>query len=216
MSDYYCETCGVQIGPHGECGCPELRPGQAFSAWQDARQAQNDERIAELRERAEKAEFSARNFCGAHIGKRHSPCPVCRIAELEEELKAAQSVRAMTVARLGGTVEGRPTHSGNFLQRIDELRAIEKKERGWHSMVKDEMKELGLDWHDYGGIVPGDLKALIRELKVKNKRLRGDRRSARRGALLEAEGRDDICTDCADVLHRMAEKKKKKSSNEHH
>lgn len=36
------------------------------------------------------------------------------------------SIIAMAVARLGGTVEGTPTHSGNFLQRIDELVAIER------------------------------------------------------------------------------------------
>lgn len=38
----------------------------------------------------------------------------------------------MAVDRLGGQVEGRPTHSGNFLQRIDELvadEATEKSER---------------------------------------------------------------------------------------
>ncbi len=31
----------------------------------------------------------------------------------------------LAVGRLGGTVEGAPTHAGNFLQRIDELRKIE-------------------------------------------------------------------------------------------
>ena len=31
----------------------------------------------------------------------------------------------MTVDRLGGTVEGEPTHDGNFLQRVDELVALE-------------------------------------------------------------------------------------------
>ena len=35
----------------------------------------------------------------------------------------------MTVARLGGKVEGRPTHRGNFLQRIDALRGIEADAR---------------------------------------------------------------------------------------
>jgi len=33
---------------------------------------------------------------------------------------------AMTLHRLGGTVEGAPTHVGNFLQRIDALREIER------------------------------------------------------------------------------------------
>lgn len=37
-----------------------------------------------------------------------------------------EGILSMTVARLGGTVEDAPTHRGNFLQRIDELRAIER------------------------------------------------------------------------------------------
>lgn len=39
-------------------------------------------------------------------------------------------ILSMTVARLEGTVEGYPTHTGNFLQRIDELRKIERKALG--------------------------------------------------------------------------------------
>lgn len=50
-------------------------------------------------------------------------------AELREEvahLKADLNGRlSMTVARLGGTVEGLPTGKHNFLQRVDELRRIE-------------------------------------------------------------------------------------------
>lgn len=87
------------------------------------------------------------------------------VRAIAEDLEKELTVRAMTVGRLGGTVEGRPTHSGNFLQRIDELRKIEEREAAWHNMVMDEAAELGLDWHDYGGIVPGDFKALIRELR---------------------------------------------------
>ncbi len=36
-------------------------------------------------------------------------------------------VHSMTVARLGGTVEGNPTAKHNFLQRVDELREIERR-----------------------------------------------------------------------------------------
>lgn len=43
----------------------------------------------------------------------------------EQVSEAAESVIAMAIARLGGTVEGSPTARHNFLQRIDELREIE-------------------------------------------------------------------------------------------
>jgi hypothetical protein len=48
------------------------------------------------------------------------------------DVAAVQGVLAMAVQRLGGTVEGQPTSRVNFLQRIDELREIERahKERG--------------------------------------------------------------------------------------
>src|SRR5512146_2123955 len=45
--------------------------------------------------------------------------------EAEAEVAKLTAQRTMTVHRLGGEVEGAPTHAGNFLQRIDALRAIE-------------------------------------------------------------------------------------------
>jgi len=42
-------------------------------------------------------------------------------------IESRDAVLAMTVARLGGTVEGQPTHRKNFLQRVDELREIEQR-----------------------------------------------------------------------------------------
>jgi chromosome segregation ATPase len=57
---------------------------------------------------------------------------VIDVAELERErdearldLECRDATLHMTVARLGGTVEGRETHRVNFLQRIDELRRTE-------------------------------------------------------------------------------------------
>lgn len=49
-----------------------------------------------------------------------------RVAELEVEVAAKEATIHMAVARLGGEVEGAPTHRINFLQRIDELRGIER------------------------------------------------------------------------------------------
>ncbi len=40
--------------------------------------------------------------------------------------ESSEAVLHMTVARLGGLVEGRPTHRGNFLQRIDALVRMEE------------------------------------------------------------------------------------------
>lgn len=41
--------------------------------------------------------------------------------QLQLSLECELGVRHMTVDRLGGLVEGQPTYTGNFLQRIDEL-----------------------------------------------------------------------------------------------
>lgn len=50
---------------------------------------------------------------------------ILRLAEenraLKEIVAARDGTLAMAVARLGGEVEGAPTHRGNFLQRIDQL-----------------------------------------------------------------------------------------------
>lgn len=46
-------------------------------------------------------------------------------AQLEHE--CSEATLAMAVARLGGQVEGAPTHQINFLQRIDELRRVEEQ-----------------------------------------------------------------------------------------
>lgn len=47
------------------------------------------------------------------------------VDELVAALRGELAVLAMAVARLGGEVEGAPTHRGNFLQRIDALRRME-------------------------------------------------------------------------------------------
>jgi len=50
-----------------------------------------------------------------------------RLAEAELGVAGYRAQIAMTVTRLGGKVEGHATHSGNFLQRIDALRAAESR-----------------------------------------------------------------------------------------
>ena len=64
-----------------------------------------------------------------------------RKAELVDGLAVAdkelEAVKASVVQELGGTVEGRPTNSLNYLQRIRELRRIE-------SALKDEAVARGV------------------------------------------------------------------------
>ena len=48
------------------------------------------------------------------------------VKRLERENLVMRGSLNMTVDRLGGEVEGKPTHEGNFLQRVDELRRIEE------------------------------------------------------------------------------------------
>jgi TolA-binding protein len=50
-----------------------------------------------------------------------------KLKAAEQERDGERGVLAMTVARLGGMVEGHPTHRINFLQRIDALRDIERE-----------------------------------------------------------------------------------------
>lgn len=51
------------------------------------------------------------------------------VKRLTLDVQSELAVRHMAVARLGGLVEGRPTHTGNFLQWIDELVRIEAAAR---------------------------------------------------------------------------------------
>lgn len=44
---------------------------------------------------------------------------------LADERDVLAATIQMACQRLGGLVEGKPPHAGNFLQRIDELRRIE-------------------------------------------------------------------------------------------
>ena len=50
-----------------------------------------------------------------------------RIVRLQAEIDGLKGVIDMACDRLGGLVEGRPPQPGNFLQRIDELVAKERK-----------------------------------------------------------------------------------------
>lgn len=52
---------------------------------------------------------------------------ILRIVQLEDERDIAEGAIRMAVDRLEGTVEDKPTHEGNFLRRIDELRKLEQQ-----------------------------------------------------------------------------------------
>jgi hypothetical protein len=74
-----------------------------------------------------------RNLQQAYVTERTNAETAEReIARLRTKSAAAvlqrqccEATLSMAVARLGGEVEGAPTHRGNFLQRVDELREIE-------------------------------------------------------------------------------------------
>lgn len=62
---------------------------------------------------------------------------MAEVERLRLDVKCRDATLAMTVDRLEGTIEGAPTHRGNFLQRIDELRAVERE--------RDELRERAME-----------------------------------------------------------------------
>ena len=116
MSDCTCETWDGQA----DCGCrccldhdsvqEEIRKLQTTVAVMHVH-------LATMEDRAIKAERALSS----------SPPPGTPPDEVALERAKAHAQVAMTVARLGGEVEGAPTHAGNYLQRIDALRAIEAR-----------------------------------------------------------------------------------------
>lgn len=59
------------------------------------------------------------------------------VARLQLAVEGEKAVRHMAVCRLGGLVEGRPTHEGNFLQRIDALVRLEAENAGLRKRAED-------------------------------------------------------------------------------
>jgi hypothetical protein len=60
------------------------------------------------------------------------------LAEAQLAHQGSEAVLHMAVARLGGEVEGHPTARHNFLQRVDELRDVERK----YDSLTDELVDL--------------------------------------------------------------------------
>lgn len=84
--------------------------------------------IDALRERAETAERETEEYLAAFSAARSTAYAMEQERdEARREHDAVEATLAMTVARLGGMVDGHSTHRVNFLQRIDELRAIERE-----------------------------------------------------------------------------------------
>lgn len=84
--------------------------------------------------RGQLASWRASNVHGARLTSVSVSVLFAEIDALTAELAEARLQRdcrdgqiRMTVDRLEGLVEGQPTHEGNFLQRIDELRGIEAR-----------------------------------------------------------------------------------------
>ncbi len=68
--------------------------------------------------------------------KRKELAAIAFKSGLETSAEYYEAILAMTVGRLEGTVEGHPTSRINFLQRIDELRRIEKSASALLATVK--------------------------------------------------------------------------------
>lgn len=82
--------------------------------------------VRELVDRMEKAEARVDSARAAEVvATQERDVLQHHIDRCESDLRAREAVLSMTVARLGGSVEGGATHRGNFLQRIDELRKAE-------------------------------------------------------------------------------------------
>lgn len=56
---------------------------------------------------------------------------------LQAEVAALNGIISMTVARVGGVVEGNPAGKHNFLQRIDELRRIEAENARYKAALEE-------------------------------------------------------------------------------
>lgn len=87
---------------------PELLNGDARELWRQAtiivETPQTNDRLTELA-----------------LSIRRELRDESRIARLEQDNRILRGTIAMACDRLGGLVDGKPPHEGNFLQRIDEL-----------------------------------------------------------------------------------------------
>ncbi len=86
-------------------------------------------------------------------GKQQIASLIRRNVELKLERDCLIAQRHMTIARLGGMVEGAPTCEINFLQRVDELRELEQENKrlvDLANMVHRLARELSMAHHDTG------------------------------------------------------------------
>jgi len=81
--------------------------------------------------------------------------------------------RAYDIATSGMPAQDVPGEIAALL--VEEGDAAVARADGLHAMVMDEAAELGLEWRDYKGVVPGDFKALIRHFKARQATLAAER-----------------------------------------
>ena len=114
-----------------------------WRGWNEAYRALTEKRekeIARLKVELEKAMYSARQFCGAHIGKSYAECPVCRsierddrVNELEgckpDPIQAARDAVIKAAGPCRDRMKEKATQSGvyaPFCEAVDALRALER------------------------------------------------------------------------------------------
>jgi hypothetical protein len=68
---------------------------------------------------------------------------VAQVTELRAGFEVQTATILMAADRLGGLVEGKPTHSGNFLQRIDELVETEKGAAAMREALTLVLRDVG-------------------------------------------------------------------------
>ncbi len=95
-------------------------------------------------------DWSTVDICPGCLRKTSGPVTM-RIHQCPNE-----PIISMTVARLGGTVEGRATGKHNFLQRVDALRDLER-------LMVDVDSHLSAIIHRYGSRLP---EAFLKDIGV--------------------------------------------------
>jgi len=110
------------------------------------------ERVREAEEEHEKAMFSARQFCGAHIGKSYAECPVCRSIERDDRVHDVESERDAARA------EVERLEDGIFMLMVGAVPAGDP-------YALEHLRDVGLDYEAI------EARSISREAKVARRRL---------------------------------------------
>lgn len=132
----------------------------------------------EARAEKEKAEFSARQFCSAHIGKKFLACPACELEELRAELSEIRHIVTETLPDLADQPDRETT-----VRRVAALATRYQYERDAAALLRKDVDR----WE-----ATSQAQAIEEhKLRAEVERLRGEldyRNEAPDAAVLRAEG----------------------------